>query len=236
MENYQAFTEGEHCKILKTTDFGFRQITVERPLRLNYLVDEERLERVKNIKAFIELATSKKKDEEAKQQEIENGEILQKNILYVCTAFDDSPRRTEAERKEFVDLFDEFWGKANLTSVKPALKKAVLSALSERDEEADICTNKKGKPEYDSELRDTENVPYDQDVFEYFEKEVLPYAPDAWIDEKKVDHKDGKVGKVGYEIPVTRYFYKYEPPRPLEEIETDIEEVENELLTLLKKL
>lgn len=94
----------------------------------------------------------------------------------------------------------------------------------------------KGKPESDSKLRDTENVPYEQDVYEYFKKEVAPYVPDAWIDEKKIDEKDGKLGRVGYEIPVTRYFYEYEPPRPLEEIETDIEKIENELLVMLKEL
>jgi type I restriction enzyme M protein len=74
------------------------------------------------------------------------------------------------------------------------------------------------------------------EVNEYFKKEVLPYVPDAWINESVKDHKDGKIGKVGYEIPFTRHFYKYEAPRDLEVIEADIEEVENELLTLLKQL
>ena len=74
------------------------------------------------------------------------------------------------------------------------------------------------------------------DIKKYFEKEVKPYVPDAWINESVIDHKDGKVGIVGYEIPFTRYFYKYEAPRSLEAIETDIEKVENELLDLLKQL
>ena len=74
------------------------------------------------------------------------------------------------------------------------------------------------------------------DIKEYFLKEIKPYVPDAWINEKVVDHKDGKVGIVGYEIPFTRHFYKYEAPRSLEAIETDIEKVENELLDLLKQL
>lgn len=237
LDLYAGFKDGKHSKTFKTTDFAFRQITIERPLRINYLVDDERLERVKNLDAFRKLAESKKKDEEAKQAEIEAGKATQEDLLYICTAFDDYPRRTNEERQEFLELFDEFWEKANLKKrVKPALKKAVLKALSERDEEAEICLDKKGNPETDSELRDTENVPYEQDIYEYFEKEVKPFVPDAWIDEKKKDHKDGKVGKVGYEIPVTRYFYEYIPPRPLEEIEGEIEEVENELLTLLKKL
>ena len=80
---------------------------------------------------------------------------------------------------------------------------------------------KKGKSQPDSNLRDTENVPLKEDIKEYFEREVLPFAPDAWIDEKK--------SKVGYEIPFTRYFYKYEAPKPSAEIMAEILELEKEL-------
>ena len=99
-----------------------------------------------------------------------------------------------------------------------------------------IAKDKKGNVEIDKSLRDYENVPWGVDVNEYFEKEVKPYVPDAWINESVRDGKDGKVGVVGYEIPFTRYFYKYEAPRSLEAIEADIEKVENELLALLKQL
>lgn len=99
-----------------------------------------------------------------------------------------------------------------------------------------VSKNKKGEIEIDKSLRDYENVPWGTDVNEYFEKEVKPYVPDAWINTSVVDHKDGKVGVVGYEIPFTRYFYKYEAPRSLEAIEGNIEKVENELLELLKQL
>ena len=80
---------------------------------------------------------------------------------------------------------------------------------------------KKGKPQPDTDLRDTENVPLTEDVQAYFEREVLPFAPDAWIDESKT--------KVGYEIPFTRYFYKYEAPRPSADIMAEILELEKEL-------
>lgn len=80
---------------------------------------------------------------------------------------------------------------------------------------------KKGKPQPDSALRDTENVPLTEDIEEYFTREVLPFAPDAWIDKTK--------SKVGYEIPFTRYFYKYEAPRPSAEIMAEILEIEKEL-------
>lgn len=104
------------------------------------------------------------------------------------------------------------------------------------DESGVIVRDKNGNPKADSSLRDTENVPYGEDINTYFEHEVKPFVSDAWIDTTKRDQRDGEVGKVGYEFPLTRYFYKYEPPRSLEAIETDIETVENELLELMKRL
>lgn len=87
---------------------------------------------------------------------------------------------------------------------------------------------KKNKPEPDSSLRDTENVPLKEDIDEYFKREVIPFAPDAWIDKKK--------SKVGYEIPFTRYFYKYEAPRPSSEIMAEILELEKDLSGSLKEI
>src|SRR5208282_2404521 len=90
------------------------------------------------------------------------------------------------------------------------LKKTILNVMSERDEAAEVCVDADGNPEPDTELRDYENVPLKEDIHAYFEREVRPHVPDAWIDESKT--------KVGYEIPFNRHFYKYTPPRPLEEI------------------
>ena len=87
---------------------------------------------------------------------------------------------------------------------------------------------KKGKPEPDSELRTTENVPFKEDIKEYFAREVLPYASDAWIDEKN--------NKIGYEIPFTRYFYKYTPPTPSDEIMQEIQELGEQITHLSKKV
>ena len=89
-----------------------------------------------------------------------------------------------------------------------------------KDENGNLVL-KGGKPVADANLRDTENVPLTEDIQEYFKREVLPYAPDAWIDEKKT--------KIGYEIPFTRYFYKYVPPKPSEEIMSEIKELEKSL-------
>ena len=104
------------------------------------------------------------------------------------------------------------------------LQKVVLSALSERDETATVC-RKKGAPEPDSDLRDYENVPLKEDIDAYMAREVLPHVPDAWV--------DGGKTKVGYEIPFTRHFYEYTPPRPLDEIEAEIRGLEDEIRGML---
>ena len=96
-----------------------------------------------------------------------------------------------------------------------------------RDENGALIL-KRGKTQPDAALRDTENVPLTEDIHAYFEREVLPFAPDAWIDEKK--------SKVGYEIPFTRYFYKYEAPRPSAEIMAEILELEKELDGTLREV
>ncbi len=116
------------------------------------------------------------------------------------------------------------------------VKKAILSALSERDEDADICTDKDGKPEPDTELRDHELVPLKEDWRDYVEREVTPFVPDAWVDESYRDARDGEVGRVGYEINFNRYFYQYVPPRPLEEIDAELKALEAEIAGLLKEV
>ena len=104
----------------------------------------------------------------------------------------------------------------------------MLAALGERDETAEICRDRDGNPEPDPDLRDTETVPLKESIEDYFKREVLPHVPDAWIDHTKT--------KVGYEIPLNRHFYRYEPPRPLEVIEADIKTLEGEILALLKEV
>jgi type I restriction enzyme M protein len=108
----------------------------------------------------------------------------------------------------------------------PAERKAILSAISERDRNAEICRDGKGNPEPDPELRDTEIVPLTEEIEEYLKDEVLPHVPDAWIDKTKT--------KIGYEMPLNRHFYVYESPRELEEIEADIKGLESDILKLLK--
>ncbi len=116
------------------------------------------------------------------------------------------------------------------------VKKAILSALSKRNEDAEICRDKDGNPEPDPELRDTESVPLAEPIEEFFEREVKPHVPDAWIDTARRDPRDGEVGIVGYEINFNRYFYEYTPPRPLEKIEADIQAIEKDIVSMLREV
>lgn len=116
---------------------------------------------------------------------------------------------------------------AGLT-LTPAQYKALALGLSARDDEADVCADAKGRAEPDPDLRDTENVPLNEDIHEYFDREVKPFAPDAWIDESRT--------KVGYEIPFTKHFYKYQEPRSLEEIDADLDAVLGRIRARLEKV
>jgi type I restriction enzyme M protein len=226
-----GFAEGPHAKIFPTTHFGYRKITVERPLRLNFQASPERIARLEEETAFKNLARSKKK-EEAGDRERAEGRTLQEKIRTLLTNLPDTLHK---DREEFSKILA---GSAKVRKVKltAPVTKAILNALSEQDETAEICRDKKGNPEPDPDLRDTESVPLAEDVNEFFEREVVPHVPDAWIDTSKTDHKDGEVGIVGYEINFNRYFYVYCPPRPLEQIQADIRTVESEILELLREV
>jgi type I restriction enzyme M protein len=225
---YSNFKETETSKLFAYTDFGYRKVTVDRPLKLNLRASPERISLLKNQSQFQALAVSKKKEEKAKAQEELDGRKLQDHILAALAGF---PPTLFTSRSEFEEVLAEIFKKNQITLSAP-LRKAILTALSERDENAEVCCDKDGNPEYDSELRDTENVPLREGIQSYFEREVLPHVPDAWINKVIIDHKDHQVGKVGYEINFNRYFYKYIPPRPLKEIESDIKKLEYEIQSL----
>ena len=121
-------------------------------------------------------------------------------------------------------------------TLSTSIKKVILKGLSEHDETAEVCRDSKGNPEADSDLRDYENVPLGEDIKAYFEREVTPHVPDAWINESVTDDRDGGIGKIGYEINFNRFFYVYEPPRPLGEIEGDIRTLEKEIIEMLQEV
>lgn len=223
------FKEGEHCKIFPTSHFGYRKVTVERPLRLNFQASQERVGLLKDEKVFQALASSKKKNPAQRDAEEAAGKAQQVAIVEMLQKM---PESLFKDREEFLKALSKAERVASLKLSAP-LRKAVLAALSERDETAKICMDKDGNPEADSDLRDTETVPLSETVQDFFDREVKPHVPDAWINTSIRDHKDGESGKVGYEINFNRYFYKYQPPRPLEEIEADIRKVEKEIIEML---
>lgn len=215
-------------KIFDNEDFGFNKITVERPLRLNFQASVERIARLEEESGFKNVASSNKKNEAQRLKEIEAGKERQEAIRKLLRALGEvSGGQLYKERTTFVADLKKLDREHNVRLDASELK-AVLNALSERDETAEICRDRDGKPDPDPELRDTENVPLKEKITDYFKREVLPHVPDAWIDESKT--------KVGYEIPLNRHFYVYEPPRPLEAIEQDIKTLESEILAALKEI
>lgn len=215
-------------KIFDNKDFGFNKITVERPLRLNFQANKERIARLDDIKAFQKIASSDKKNEKIRQQEIEAGLKRQQAIKDLMKDLEKKTgEKLFKDRTEFLKELKEADHRKSVR-LSATETKAILEALSEKDETAEICRDIKGNPEPDADLRDTENVPLKENIDEYFRREVLPHVPDAWVDHSKT--------KVGYEIPLNRHFYRYEPPRPLEKIEADIKGLETEIVTLLAEV
>ena len=206
----------EFSKTFDTADFGYREIRVERPLRLNFQASPERIEHLKAAKAFLKL------DVDAQTAILETlGSRLPSTVFTDREQFD----------KALAGAL-----KAGGMKISAPVRKAILSALSERDEGADICTDKNGNPEPDTDLRDHELVALKEDWREYVEREVKPFVPDAWVDENHRDARDGEVGRIGYEINFNRYFYRYIPPRPLEEIDAELKTLEAEIAGLLREV
>ncbi len=229
---FLSFTESEYCKIFDTTDFGYRKITVDRPLRLNFQASPERIARLQQQKAFQDLASSKKKNTQEKAAEEAKGRTQQEATLAMLSRL---PETLFKDHPTFDCVLDSTAKAAGL-KLSPPIRKAILAALSERDETAEICLDKDGNPEPDPELRDTENVPLKEDIWTFFEREVKPHVPNAWINTAIRDHKDNEIGKVGYEINFNRYFYRYQPPRPLAEIEAEIKILERDILEMLHEV
>src|SRR5699024_10455571 len=198
-------------KIFATTDFYYRTITVERPLRLNYAYTTERIEQALTTRAITKLDNP---TQTTLRQALED-------------AHHDHGQQIFTQRQSFTDEFTARLDQAGIV-LKPAALKAVLAELSEHDDQGELVTKRNGDPEPNTELRDIDNVPWDQDIHQYLEKEVKPFIPDAWIDETKT--------KEGVEIPFTRHFYQYTPPRPLADIDADLDEVLDRIRTRLQQV
>ena len=213
---YADFTEGEQVKIFPNTVFGYQRITVERPLHLRWEVTADTMAVVKEAKAWAKLS--------------EDDRVAVEGAVTALVGTSATDKKVLASK---------------VGTVPKTIEKALWDAIAVTDPDAPVVTNKKGVPEADSDLRDNENVPlpevpvdwvadlterlataeYRGLVEHYMAAEVLPFVDDAWVDWDKT--------KIGYEIPLTRYFYKYVPPRPLADIDAEIKALEAEIQALL---
>ena len=209
LNNYTEFKEGKNVKIFDSTEFGYRAVTIQRPLRLKFEITKDTIEKIKTNQLFL-------KDNLIDTITLTLNELIGKKYM---------------SRTAFLEELKE---KSNKIPTK--LLSTLVKEIGEHDDEAEICTDKEGKQEPDNELKDVERVPLKENIYEYFDREVKPYVPDAWIDETVRDDKDGKIGKIGYEIPFTRYFYKYISPRDPEEIQKEINNLENEIKKLMSEI
>jgi type I restriction enzyme M protein len=194
-------------KVFPTTAFGYQRITVERPLRLRFEVTDDAIATVQASKPFRALAA----DDGAR----------------VLAALESLRDADGASRAAFTRALTAALREHEASLGAPLLK-AVWAAVSVADPDGELQADRKGNPLPDPDLRDNENVPLGEDVDEYLASEVLPHVPDAWIDRTRT--------KVGYEIPFTRHFYVYTPPRPLAEIDAELKELEVEIQRLLAEV
>ena len=212
---YDSFKEGEFSKIFDNEDFEYTRITVNIPLKRNFKVSQDRLEKLQQEKAFLKLDELKPKPKQPKF----------KDVLKVLSTMSS---KTYKDHNTFSTELSNAFSKADYNITASQLK-TIENSLSERDENATPQKDSKGNLVADSKLRDDENIPFKDNIDRYFAKEVIPYVPDAWIDESTRD-------TMGYEIPFTRHFFVYKPIRSLEEIDTDLKENQKEIVTLQKKV
>lgn len=257
---------GIYCesKIFDSTKFGYYKVVVERPLRKVVAVTEDNLQRFANHlknqgidveSPYVDIGgqVTKRSAKMPKEfSEIAAGvsmkhfyrvmrSLMKTEPYYSYTEFEklynSSPNNTESaflECAKFADNAYDFlyhYKKSPVTFHKNLLKYSFFGEVTyffERFDPKGEAIRKNGKPVPDTSLRDTETIPLSEDTDAYFAREVLPYAPDAWIDTKKT--------KVGYEIPMTRYFYEYQAPEPVEAIAARLHELEREIQTSLDAL
>ena len=199
-------------RVFENEDFGFRQIVVERPLRMNFQASPERIDRLGKVPAFARLP-----------------EHRQEQVCEMVQAFADCHGDTlYRNRAQFLADWRRVIRDNGEAQLKATERKALLEGLGDRDPEAEICRDGRGEPETDPQLRDSEVVPLREDIEDYLRREVLPHVPDAWVDDSKT--------KIGYEIPLTRRFYRYDPPRSLSEIDGNIKALQGDIVELLEEV
>jgi type I restriction enzyme M protein len=197
-------------KVFANSDFGYHRITVERPLKLRFEVTEDILAELEAT-----LRTGKATSKFAGTDDL---------VEALRSLVGEEPSFKKAE---FTEALRSACAAGGFDKLPATVDKAVWAAVSVRDADGEEQL-KKGMPEPDPELRDNENVPLGEDIDAYVEREVLPHVPDAWVDHDKT--------KIGYEIPFTRHFFVYTPPRPLAEIDAELKALESQIQALLREV
>ncbi|MEI6705894.1 MAG: class I SAM-dependent DNA methyltransferase [Methylococcales bacterium] len=219
VQDYDRFSESDLCKIFNSTEFGYRRITIERPYRFMFDGDAQSIQQLQDNKSFQSW-----------------DDDLQTEVL---TVLNNMARACREQHSQIINRDSFRLAFAELVAAKKLKEthwKVIEKCVRKPSETADGCTDKHGKPEADADLRDTENVPLSQNIDDYFQREVLPHVPDAWIDQTKCDELDGKIGIVGYEINFNRYFYQYTPPRALHDIDADLKASEARIAAMLAEI
>ena len=250
-----ALAESKTSKLFDNDDFGYRRVTILRPLRLLFQITQEAKERY--LDTFPEMLDAVLAIEEAmgSEQYFDWNEVWEKVQKIVKNLPDDQGwakgAKGTAQKKNFRDAFTE----TNPEAV-PVISKIhmeidldsealfpgqILPELVSGDLKSLLGLNPNGKGKYveyeeDPNLKDFENISLKEDVVSYVLREVIPYVNDAWIDRETLDEQDGGIGKVGYEINFNREFFKYQPLRPLEKIDSDLESVEKRIMSLLREV
>ena len=196
-ELYLNYKKNEYVKIFDNEDFGYYEVIIEQPLKLNFQLSDERIQRIKNETKFINLAKSKKKDM-TKDREISKGKILQEKIISSLINLMSVDSTLYKNRNRFKKIIVSRFKYDNINLTSDVLN-SIIKALSEKDNTAEFCFNSKGEMEPDIDLRDIEIIPLKENIEDYFEREVIPFLPDAWIDKKRI--------RIGFEISFNKYFY-----------------------------
>ena len=212
---HDVFVNAKCSKIFNTTDFGYRRITVERPVRLRFEITQKFISSLENSKMSLKASMVFQLDAITNISNI----LLNKNLVWM-------------DQESFLDSVKAIAKEHNVKLSATDLK-TFIASCGIADSTAAPAKDAKGNFIPDVSLREYENVPLKQDINVYFEREVLPHVPDAWIAQDKRDEKDGLIGIVGYEINFNRYFYQYQPPRKLADIDADLKAVEAEIAALL---
>ena len=247
-----AFQSTETCKIFDNADFGYRRITVERPLRLRFQITDEAKEQFLDVcPEFLDAVLLMEQEmgidpyddwneawaevqRIAKESDMRWTAANRKLFRECFTTVDPEAKPVIAKRGNYIGSIgpEHFPGQTLASDLEPAALDAVFGIYQEKPDKK----SKAVQYEPDPALRDFENVPLKEDTVSFFLREVQPFVADAWISPESVDEKDGGVGKLGYEINFNRVFFRYQPPRPLAEIDAELEQVEKRILTLLEEV